>query len=105
MQNAVICGHGVLKMSEFAIPVPCGTDDATETLCARSVLYGIPPDLEDTMKARESAKATQSFGSIASIFRGPFLEKVAAGKHVRAILELGNHYSDFKPPATDRPLS
>jgi hypothetical protein len=107
MGNAVICSHGVSKESDSVIPVSLGAGSTPETLCARSVLSGIPPELEDTMSSRVSVSigSKQSFGSIASIFRGPFLEKVATGKHAAAIIELGNHFSDFDPPATTRPLS
>lgn len=38
------------------------------------------------------------FRAIFPIFRGPFLKRVACGHHVSALLELGDHFSDFSPP-------
>jgi sRNA-binding regulator protein Hfq len=104
---AVTTNHGVSDVSDLVIPASRGAGRTAETLCARSVLYGIPPDLEDTMKVRNGVdtQTGQSFGSIAAIFRGPFLEKVATGTHARAILELANYYSDFHPPSQSGPLS
>jgi hypothetical protein len=49
--------------------------------------------------AMADASAVHSFGSIAPLFRGPFLERVAAGTHVSAILELADCYSGFNPPS------
>jgi hypothetical protein len=45
-----------------------------------------------------------SFGSIASIFRGPFLERVALNTHTRTILELADYYAAFSPPSGTAPL-
>jgi hypothetical protein len=46
-----------------------------------------------------------SLWSIAPIFRGPFLEKVARGAHVPVILELAGYHSLFGPPSLHDPLS
>jgi hypothetical protein len=43
--------------------------------------------------------------SIAPIFRGPFLEKVARGLHVPVLLELSRHYAHLDPPSPSEPLS
>ena len=45
-----------------------------------------------------------SFFGIAPLFRGPFLERVAAGKHRGMMLELGEHFSSFSPPSLNEPL-
>jgi hypothetical protein len=59
------------------------------------------------MKASHNAKkpTTHSFGSIAPIFRGPFLERVALGKHTSTLLELAAHFISFTPPSAHRPLA
>ena len=44
------------------------------------------------------------FGAIFPIFRGPFLKRVAHGRHVSALLELGENFSDFSPPKRHHPL-
>ena len=41
---------------------------------------------------------TLQFRAIFPIFRGPFLKRVACGRHVSSILELGNYFSSFSPP-------
>ncbi len=46
----------------------------------------------------------RSFGSIAPIFRGPFLQRIANGTHVAALLELADYYADFNPPPTTAAL-
>jgi hypothetical protein len=50
-------------------------------------------------------KPAPSMGSIAALFRCPFLERVAEGTHVPAMLELADHYSQFNPPSSIRSLS
>lgn len=47
----------------------------------------------------------RSLWSIVPIFRSPFLEKVARGTHIPVMLELGEHYSQFSPPSSQKPLS
>jgi hypothetical protein len=51
-----------------------------------------------------SRTSTQSFGPIASIFRSPFLERIARNTHTRTILELAEYYSAFNPPCATAPL-
>jgi hypothetical protein len=46
-----------------------------------------------------------SLWSIVPIFRGPFLEKVARGTHLPAILELADCHSRFGPPSPRSSLS
>jgi hypothetical protein len=46
-----------------------------------------------------------AMGSIASLFRCPFLERVAHGTHVPPILELADHFSQFNPPSRTTRLS
>ncbi len=53
---------------------------------------------------RATTKGPSLF-SIAPIFRSTFLEKVARGAHVGALLELAEHYSQFGPPPTGALLS
>ena len=45
-----------------------------------------------------------SFWSILPIFRGPFLECVAHGKHYPILKELGDHFSSFSPPSENASL-
>lgn len=46
------------------------------------------------------------FGAIFPIFRGPFLERVAEGRHVSVLLELQEYFSPLLPPSLDhQPLS
>ena len=45
-----------------------------------------------------------SFWSILPIFRGPFLECVAHGKHYSILKELGHHFSSFSPPSENASL-
>ena len=46
-----------------------------------------------------------SFGAIFPIFRGPFLERIAHGKHHSAIHELGKNFSPLSsPPSVSEPL-
>ena len=45
-----------------------------------------------------------AFGAILTIFRGPFLERVARGKHQSTMRELGEYFSAFSPPALSNPL-
>ena len=40
-------------------------------------------------------------GSIAALFRSPFLERIASGTHIDPILELADHFSGFNPPSPD----
>ena len=44
------------------------------------------------------------FGGISSIFRGPFLQRVARHRHVSTLLELGDYFSGFCPPDQRHPL-
>ncbi len=44
------------------------------------------------------------FSAIFPIFRGPFLRRVAQGRHVSALLELGGGFSSFSPPKRQQPL-
>lgn len=53
----------------------------------------------------KSLPMQRSFWSVASIFRGPFLEQVALGTHSPTILELADHYSQFGPPRRNSSLS
>lgn len=46
-----------------------------------------------------------AMGSIAALFRCPFLERIARGRHVRSILEIADHFSAFKPPSQSARLS
>ena len=46
-----------------------------------------------------------SLWSIVPIFRGPFLERVARGTHVRTMLELADHHSQFLPLSPSSSLS
>ena len=48
---------------------------------------------------------TTAFGAILTVFRGPFLERIARGKHHSTIRELGEHFSSFSPPSVGEPLS
>ena len=45
-----------------------------------------------------------SFWGILPIFRGPFLERIALGKHHSTLCELGDHFSGFAPPSVNDPL-
>lgn len=45
------------------------------------------------------------FGAIFPIFRGPFLERVAEGRHVPVLLELQKYFSPLSPPNPRLPLS
>ena len=45
-----------------------------------------------------------SFGAILPIFRGPFLERIADGKHHSVIQELGEYFSPLSPPSVSEPL-
>ena len=45
------------------------------------------------------------FGTIFPTFRGPFLKRVAHGRHVPSLLELQGAFSDFSPPKRHHPLS
>ena len=47
----------------------------------------------------------RSLWSIAPIFRGPFLERVARGTHLTAMLELADHHFRLAPPSLDTSLS
>jgi hypothetical protein len=57
------------------------------------------------MQRSRTSPDSPSMGGIASIFRRPFLEKVAEGIHLPTILELAQHYCDFSPPPTHASLS
>jgi hypothetical protein len=57
------------------------------------------------MQFSATSPDTPSMGGIASIFRRPFLEKVAQGMHLPTILELAHYYRDFRAPSTQAPLS
>lgn len=46
-----------------------------------------------------------SLSSIVPIFRSTFLEKVARGAHIKALLELAEHLSHFGPPSPAASLS
>ena len=44
------------------------------------------------------------FSAIFPIFRGPFLKRVATGRHVSILLELATYFSRFSPPRACDPL-
>jgi hypothetical protein len=46
-----------------------------------------------------------AMGSIAALFRCPFLERVAKGDHVSSILEIADHFSALAPPSQSAHLS
>ena len=46
-----------------------------------------------------------AMGSIAALFRSPFLERIASGTHIDPILELADHFSGFNPPSPDARLA
>jgi hypothetical protein len=46
-----------------------------------------------------------AMGSIAALFRGPFLERVSKGTHVRPFLEIADHFRAFDPPPQSAALS
>jgi hypothetical protein len=48
---------------------------------------------------------TLAMGSIAALFRCPFLERVASGTHIAPMLELAEYYSEFSPPSRTTRLS
>ena len=57
------------------------------------------------MPALGTSPDALSIGGIASIFRRPFLEKVAGGMHVPTILELADHCRGLSPPSFRASLS
>lgn len=50
------------------------------------------------------ASRKPQFSAIFPIFRGPFLGRVAQGRHVSELLELGESFSGFSPPKRRQPL-
>jgi hypothetical protein len=58
---------------------------------------------EETLPSEIRPK-TATMGSIAALFRCPFLERVADGTHVAPIIELADYYSDFAPPSPNARL-
>ena len=57
------------------------------------------------MEDPKTSSRVPSMGGIASIFRRPFLEKVAEGTHLSMILELAHYYRNFSPPPMRASLS
>ena len=53
---------------------------------------------------RKKKKPSPQFGAIFPIFRGPFLRRVAKGRHVSTLLELEENFSAFSPPRQCQPL-
>ena len=51
-----------------------------------------------------SPRKPSAMGSIAALFRCPFLERIAEGDHVAPILELADHFSEFRPPSQNAQL-
>src|ERR1700691_5334332 len=72
--------------TDNAIPEPEIKSRSLLRVCVRSPYNGIVP-----MPAPRTSPVVLSMGGIASIFRRPFLEKVAGGMHVPTILELADH--------------
>lgn len=46
-----------------------------------------------------------AMGSIAALFRSPFLERIAIGTHVDPILELADYFARFNPPSQNAKLA
>lgn len=57
------------------------------------------------MQAPRIKHITHGMSAIASLFRCPFLERVAEGTHVPTMLELADYYSSFSPPSRTALLS
>jgi len=58
-----------------------------------------------SMRTPRQEQCAPAYGSIAPIFRAPFLEKVARGTHVAALLELGRIFQPSLRPSSCDSLS
>lgn len=63
------------------------------------------PKNKKSRKTEVSDQVPSTMGSIAALFRCPFLERVAKGDHVSSILEIADHFSALIPPSQSAPLS
>lgn len=62
----------------------------------------------EEVRVREEAVPDQvpvAMGSVAALFRSPFLERVSKGTHVGSILEIADYLSEFRLPSQSAHLS